>query len=317
MNHISTKIKNFSEFITESLGIDKSIESQAQSIYQEVKNSDKNEFDFVLYETPSLGQTASNHPFKLFIGDTGDAEGYFTVHKVDKSLSIKLKNRNDYSTLLHELKHLSRAIKNKGKHFNHYIFKSREAIDNMSLKKNDPLYKENRIFYVYDIDEFEAKYHGYYVNIDEYIQEHVRMSKKLSPDKKIDKEHIILLCKKCLEESKDLSYTWWIGWLSDTKTDKEFKFSNYLKEKDINRLFYLISKNDFNPGCSFIDIFKDVYLDLKKMIKTKFNIYSKKDKILIQRKRKIFEAEINKRKRKFSKRFYRLFSIMVSKYADS
>lgn len=306
------KIKNFSEFITEALGIDKDIESQAQTIYQEIKNSTKNEFDFILYET------SGNYFFKLIIGEFDKTStGRFIISHDNQKLTILLKDRSDYSTLLHEMKHLSRGIKNKCRHFNDPIHKTHRLINNMDLKKKDPINVQNKIFYVYDIDEFEAKYHGYYVDIDVHLKKIVDM-KKLSPiDKIVSKDFIVQIIKGFLNTCEDFTYTWWVGYFNGTEVSKEFNFSNYLKESDINRLFYLITKKDFNPSCSYIDMFKEIYLDLKNLIKMKLNIYSKKDKILIQKNRKIFEKEINRRKKIFSKKFYRLFTIMVEKYADS
>jgi hypothetical protein len=306
------KIRNFSEFITEALGIDKDIESQAQEIYKKIKHSNKNEFSFILYET------SGNYFFKLIIGKFDKtASGRFIISDDNKEMTVLLKDRNDYSTLLHEMKHLSRAIKNKGSHFNDFIYKTHKLISNMDLKDKDPIKVQKQIFYVYDIDEFEAKYHGYYVDLDIYLKKIIDIKKQSPNDKSVSKDFIIDVIKGFLNTCDDMTYTWWVGYFNGEKVSKEFNFSNYLKESDINRLFYLITKKDFKPGYSYTDMFKEIYFDLKNILKTKMNIYSKEDKVLIQKYRKSFELEINKRKKVFSKKFYRLFSIMVDKYADS
>jgi len=306
------KIRNFSEFITEALGIDKDIESQAQEIYKKIKHSNKNEFSFILYET------SGNYFFKLIIGKFDKtASGRFIISDDNKEMTVLLKDRNDYSTLLHEMKHLSRAIKNKGSHFNDFIYKTHKLISNMDLKDKDPIKAQKQIFYVYDKDEFEAKYHGYYVDLDIYLKKIVDIKKQSPNDKSVSKDFIIDVIKGFLNTCDDMTYTWWVGYFNGEKVSKEFNFSNYLKESDINRLFYLITKKDFKPGYSYTDMFKEIYFDLKNILKTKMNIYSKEDKVLIQKYRKSFELEINKRKKVFSKKFYRLFSIMVDKYADS
>jgi len=224
---------------------------------------------------------------------------------IGNKLTIILKNRKDYSTLLHELKHLDLFIKNNGKHFKNYIFRSRQVVDR-SLANYKEMKILKQILYVYDKDEFEAKYHSYYVDIDNYLQNNIKRIK--------NKELVKNLMEEFLNNEPDKSYTWWVGYFDGKKTNREFNFSNYLSNDNINKFFFIINKEKMPIKYSFKETFKEIFSDILDVIKIKFNKYSKKEIDAIQKTRKEYEKEINKRKNIFRKKFFRLFSIMTDKY---
>ena len=289
--------------IKESLGIDTDIEKQAQDLFKQISSSYENEFLFPIYDKKG------NYFFKLIINKKHESDGTFQVDdnkKQDVKLyTIFLKNRKDYATLLHELKHLSLYLKSKGKSFQDIIFKSWNIFRS---KKETPLDTAQIIFYVFNQDEFEAKYHSYYVDIDNYIKNNLKG--------KPTKEEINRLIKECLNKHSDKSYTWWVGYFNGEKTPKDFNFSNYLSEQNVNRLFYSIIKNEHIY--KFDGIFIDTILkDFRKFTAIVFNFYTKSEKVKMDNLRREYEKLINERKVKFKKRFYRLFTIMQEKYIQN
>lgn len=293
-------ILKYEEFVRESLGINYDLEDQAKIFYNTIKNSKDNKFTFILYID------GTNTFFDIIINNDIDKDknvkGDFHITE-DGSILIRIRNRDDFATLLHEVKHVSRYIKNK-KYFDTSIFhKNKDKIEEGNLLRE--------ILYVYDIDEFEAKCHSYYIDIKNYVEDHI---------KSIDVENrtsdkILYLIKSCLINNGDKTYTWYIGWIGQNiETKSKFEFSNYFSKRNLYKIFYTINKNKYNPTMSYLSILKDKYLNIKDTIKTTFFLYSQKELIDISKKIYEFEKEINNRKKVFSKKFYRLFSIIINKY---
>lgn len=302
-------IVKFNKFINESLGINKKLEEQSSKIFDyinSVENKDKNEFNIIYTnELGSFGfKLKISNLYKKAMGEFNfDNNGSNDIHY--GSSTITLVDRKDKSTMLHELKHFDYLIR-KRHCFSDMMFIANQIVKNKSkLINNSPYEISQEIFYVFDTNEFESKYHSYYLDIDRYISEKINMD-DMSRYKNGRKSLIITLMAKCLESHDDKSYTWWVS-------NSEFKFSNYMKESDINRIFYTIGKKESNPSDMF-GLFRETIVDTLSRVKVSLNIYTREEKNNIKKLRNKYEKEIKRRKKIFGKKFFRLFTIMVNKY---
>lgn len=284
----------------EKWGIDKSLEDLTDEYMRYIKkNPDKNEFNLVFYH--ELG----NYVFKVKINDLGNKkEGNITydVEKVNgkeriSNFVITLSDRNDRSTLLHELKHFDRLVRvGSDKSVTRTVLKWTNHIDN----DFNPGIKS--LFYLLNDDEFEAKYHGYYSKIDEYLQENL-----------IDnptREDVINQINFFLKlPTTDKSYTWW-------KSEKYIKFSNYGDEKYVEKVFDLLINGEITPMVIPSLNMRELYKSVKTYLRQKLGIKTKLEKEQISKAINFVEKLINKNKEKYRKKFNRIYSIMVDKYVN-
>lgn len=305
-------IKKFDRFIYEKLGISNDLEDQVESIYQEVnkpENDKKEVFRFVYHN--DIGSAF----FKLQFGRdkpiykdgptlSESCEGYFCVSSVESgqivALTVTVDSKSNKSTLLHEVKHLDHSMRTKSWKNKEFIKTAKSKTDLM--KQTQSVKSIGFILYSYDIDEFEAKYHGYYVDIDEGVSKII----KSMPKEELTKKMVSDIAKYVMKNFSDRTYTWW--------TSGEIIISNYAIQSDINNIFYNIAKE--NPeGIMSVDLFKEISRNISNFMRSKLNIYSNKDKELIKKTVQKFEKEINRRRKIFEKKFYRLITLMVDKYA--
>lgn len=147
--------------VFEKWGINTNIEQYAKEYFARIMaDKERDRFNF-LYKNDK-----GNYYFDLTIrkNDKKENLGYFTYDKKMGWMTINLSNRNDYSTLLHELKHLDRHTRVKK---TTSIRKAKGWSDEMEYSRL------NYLLYLLDPDEFEAKLHGYYADIDAYLEEHL------------------------------------------------------------------------------------------------------------------------------------------------
>lgn len=284
------------KYFNESLGISNNVMDQGERFYDKIINSTDIKFSF-LYLTEY-----SNCFFEVNIDPKINDKGFFNYDDSksfeEQSLKIVLRDRKDKSTFLHELKHLDHYIRDNNFSKNGY-YDIKDKIKTMSkikISRNKngkikfPILDEfniiDEILYVYEPTEFQSKYHGYYIEIDNYIKDKIKTEIP-------NKDNIKKWINECLKNSKDLAYTWYNG--------DEFKLDNYLYEKDIYK-FYLImcdSKNILAKRLfSFINIF------------TKASPGGIKFEEFVIK----FERAINKKKKVYHKKFKRLYTIFFNKY---
>ena len=194
-------MKHLDKF-NEKMGLNMDIKSQCDKIYAEInlpENKKKNKFKFVLYT--DKGNTFFDLLVDKASGLKYPTQGQFRRNRItDKELEIGLLNRNDRSTLLHEMKHMYNLIMNK-KQYSSDFYKTLNFSKDQEAEEE---YKFTWVFYIFDQDEFEAKYHDYYIHLDEYIGKNI--------SKRPTEWEIIGLWKKFFNEdfNEDVSWTnWW------------------------------------------------------------------------------------------------------------
>lgn len=285
----------------EKFGINKDLDDQCRNFFKKVQeNPQENNFNFI------LKNEKGEYPFELKVGTfDGGTHGRFNlILNDDKSIKktlIYLKNRNDYSTFLHELKHLDYATRKR----NFYKDVFHVAKDKLSELRNHPLVLAHEIFYLLDKNEFESRYHGYYVDFDNFISKNI--SKNPTPGE------IYSLFERFLihvtNSDKDLSWTWYVN-------DREFKFENFFKKDDLNSLFRIISKTDFYKD-EYKNVFRYIKSIIKRAFKLTFKIYTKEELLDIERTKKMYETQINKRLPNYRKKFFKLVPLMVDKWVNN
>lgn len=281
----------------EKFGISKNLEDQCKSYFDEIKeNPTKNNFDFLFQNN------TGEYQFKVKIGKfDGKTLGRYNLSLDSETgkinnIIIYLKDRNNYSTLLHELKHLDYATR-KPSFYKDIFHKSKETLG--ELRGSKKLIFAEEVFYLLDTNEFESRYHGYYADFDDFISNNI--SKNPTPSE------IYNLFEKFLAGNQDKSWTWY------TKDD-EFKFEDYLTSSQINRLFHqFVYIKDFYKD-EYDNVIKYLKSQIKKAFKSSFNKYTKEELLEINRTKKMIESKINKRLPKFRKKFFRLVSIMIDKW---
>lgn len=261
------RIKDFHTF-NESLGISKDLVDQVDEYYKEIQNEPReNIFSFVYY---SAGK---NTFFKVTVDPKMGNAGDFN----SGNLNIRIKNRKDKPTLLHEVKHLDHFLR-KGRKFatKKYPYGDWSCKDTIKY-----------IAYVYEPTEIESKYHGYYAEVNSYI------SKKIKDNPSPDKHIIVKWVNEALSKSSDHSYTWY-------SIEDLFKLKNHMSNNKMYDL-YLMMKN--KGKSSLVD---------KVLNLLGINWNKDFDQFITD-----FNESVNRKQRKCWRKFRRIYSVFIDKYATN
>ena len=173
------RIKRFNNFITEKLGIVEGLESIADNILNNI--SDKNYFR---YKGNYLDKDITIHCFKTSDKDIyKELSGSFRVDDGENfEFTIKISDLSK-STLLHELKHMDRAIRRGMKtdtyfyinHIGRYVAKNYGHL--FIDKNNAEILIET--FYYCNPDEFEAYYQNIYNDLKDIITNDMSREQKI------------------------------------------------------------------------------------------------------------------------------------------
>ena len=284
----------------EKWGINKDLEDLTDEYMTFIKeHPKKNDFNFVFYH--ELG----NYVFKVKIDELeGRTEGNITydVEEINgmqrcSNFEITLSDRNDKSTLLHELKHFDRIVR----------VGPDKSITRKGLRVTDYLDNDfnpgiKSLFYLLNDDEFEAKYHGYYSKIDQYLEKN--LVKNPTQEDVINQINIFL--KK---PTTDKSYTYW-------RNNMYLKFSKFGDKKYIEKVFDLLINGEITPMVIPSLDLRELFTSVKTYIRQKLGIKTKLEKEKINQAIIFIEKVINKNKEKYRKKFNRIYSIMVDKYVN-
>ena len=173
------KIKRFNNFITEKLGIVEGLESIADNILTNL--SDKNYFR---YKGNYLDNNITIHCFKTSDKDIyKELSGSFRVDDGENfEFTIRISDLSK-GTLLHELKHMDRAIRRGMKtdtyfyinHIGRYVAKNYGHL--FIDKNNAEILIET--FYYCNPDEFEAYYQNIYNDLKDIITNDMNREQKI------------------------------------------------------------------------------------------------------------------------------------------
>lgn len=136
--------------LNEKLGISQDMEQQVDDYMKTIRSKPISKVFKLLYKC-DLG----NYYFKLVIDPKITSEGYFTSDPSSiTGLEIHLKDRDDESTLLHEVKHLDYYLRKKGKTKTIYDRMERSVSNSDKTKVSQrTLALLEHIFYIYDENE--------------------------------------------------------------------------------------------------------------------------------------------------------------------
>jgi hypothetical protein len=276
----------------ERLGLNLDIDKQVEKFYKEIVNSQEKEFNFV-YENDK-----GRFPFKVIIGGglKGSNWGTYNFNIESGSKTIKIKSRGDYATLLHEVKHLDYSTRNK--EYWRDIFKWGE-LKLSKIGSYDPLNSITNVFYLYNDNEFQSKYHSYYIDFDNFIAKNI--SDNPTPTE------IWSLFERFLMSNRDNSWSWYFK-------DEKFKFEDYLSKSQINRLFTQFIYNNDIYNDEYNSLIKWISTSIRRLFKTKLNKYSEKELKDIDKVKRFYEKQINLRLPKYRRRFLRIVQLMVDKW---
>ena len=290
----------------EKWGISSDIEEQARYFIERMATEKKDKYSFIYHN--KLG----NYCFLILIDkfSNKDQRGCLQYDVVNNNrvnnLRISLTRNDDYPTLLHELKHMDRLLRIG-------VDKDPVTKAHQWAKKADSEKKINKkilsLFYLLNKDEFEAKYHGYYTYLDEYIAK----IKSENPDVHLSSDDVVRAVTKFLTKiNDDFSYTWWTGKYKINLLKLESK-SNLIK---IFNGFIKGSIDDVSFPTLTLNIDPRITISMiGKFIKNKLGILDKVDEKNFDKVKTILENELNRNKFRFNRKFRRLYAIMVEKYA--
>lgn len=291
----------------ERLGIIKGMEEQVE-LYMKTIESKPISKIFKFFYHCDLG----TYPFQLIIDPTIDSRGYFS-DRLGK-FYIYINDRTDESTLLHEVKHLDYNLRNKGKTTNPYT-KSQMAIslDGKQAKVSQhTLEMLEHIFYIYDENEFQSKYHSFYKDFDSLLSK-----MKLELDKKGESNQLTTKAIRHIFYNErwwsDSTFTWYVP-----SEGLEFKFENYVPKDELRIVFYYILMEQKRRTFSntYLDVFSFIANNLVKDIKRFFKIFTGKEKREIEKYIKFFEKDINKKLIKYKRRMSRIVTLACEKYCE-
>ena len=275
----------------EAFGIDLGIEQQVDSYFDEIQNEpEKSKFNF-LFRNDQV-----NCYFDLTIVPNLNSEGKL-VEQGGK-FDIYIKNRNDIATLLHEVKHLDYRIKNK-KLYQTVYYKAKEIISNYQ----DTPKIMFEIFYLYDENEFEAKYHGYYKEFKEFCKD------RLDENSNIQK--VRYLWFKYLLACDDKSWTYYL-------VDKEFKFSNFISDRKLDECLYQMIQGGITKKEDLFKWSKNWILNNLKFLwirfRQKMGIYNKQERTEIDKLKRYFEYTLKQRHERMRRKFTRMILPVANHY---
>lgn len=162
-------ISRYADYLTERLGVSGDVMAVASRL-RDLLDSNPRQTEF---EVQVRGAGGRMHAVKLVVDRSLDVAGTFTP----STLTIRVKDRDDSRTLLHEVKHMHLYLVN-GRHnsetdivaaFNHLAY---SRLDTSILKDRDflALYM---VFYLTDRNEFEAYYHDHYLALIWEVRNHL------------------------------------------------------------------------------------------------------------------------------------------------
>ena len=293
------KLDSTPKKIDERLGISQDMEQQVEGYMKTIREKPISKVFKLLYQC-DLG----SYFFKLVIDPKIEPNGYFTGSSTFVGdLEIHLKDREDESTLLHEVKHLDYYLRKKGKTKNIYD-RMQRSISNSDEKKvsKRTLGLLEHIFYIYDENEFQSKYISFYKDFDLFLSKQ---------NKEFTTNEIRELFFDYKKWSDDTTFSWYT-----VASDYDFTFDRFVDEGELKVVFnYIISEHSRrtfkNP---YLDFLSYLVADIKKNIKIRFKLFTDKEKIEIEKAIRFFEKDINKRIQKYKKRMSRIVTLACEKY---
>jgi hypothetical protein len=275
----------------EAFGIDLDIEDQVDKYFDEIqKNPQISDFNF------SFQNEKDSTFFKLRIDPSINSSGEFI--EGDGYFEVVIKNRHDVETLLHEVKHLDFRIKNKKLHQSVY-YKANEILKNFT----DTPKVLAEIFYLYDENEFQSKYHSYYKGFKLYCKD------KLTSNSNFDK--VKYLWMKYLLSCNDKSWVYYL-------IDKEFKLSNYISNKKLDACIYQMIQAGITEKPDLFKWSKNWIINNIKLLwnqfRKKLGYYTKEERSEIDKIKKYFETIFQQRHTKYKKKFSRMILLVADQY---
>ena len=289
--------------LNERLGISQDMEQQVEEYMKEIEKKPISKVFKFVYKC-DLG----SYFFKLVIDPSIDSEGYFTGSNIFiGDLEIHLKDREDESTLLHEVKHLDYYLRKNGKTKTIYDRMERSVSNSDKTKVSQrTLGLLEHIFYIYDENEFQSKYTSFYKSFDLFLSKQ---------NKDFTKSEITELFLDSKQWTKDSVFSWYmVGW--GQKVDYNFTFDKFIDKDELRVVFnYIISEHSRrtfkNP---YLDFLSYLVADIKKNIKIKFKLFTDKEKVEIEKAIRFFEKDINKRIQNYKRRMSRIVTLACEKY---
>jgi hypothetical protein len=288
----------------EKWGVAGYLEEQVKEYIEKMSKEKKDQYLFTLFTDKG------NYCFYVVIDKFADKNQNGNFHydiKKDPSGNLRtnnyiitITNREDYATLLHEVKHMDRLIKKD-------IDKSVISIGHHWTKRLTQDTKVSKkllsTFYLLTNDEFEAKYHSYYVSLDNYLSKELKGKNPTSDDVM---RAVTRFFKKVTD---DFSYTWW----TDKKNIDLLKLES---KSNLIRIFNGFLKGHVRGEEFPKTLDSNTLSQVGKFIKSRLGILNKVDNDNFNKVKKILESELNRNKFNFNRKFRRLYTIMVDKYAN-
>jgi hypothetical protein len=282
----------------ERLGIIQDLEQQVEGYMKVIREKPLSKV-FNLYYQCDLG----NYFFKLVIDPKIDSAGYFISDKNSTTgMKIYLCDREDESTLLHEVKHLDYNLRKGGSTKTIYT-KSQRLLSDGSIKvSKKTLELLEHVFYIYDENEFQSKYNSFYKSFDIFLS---KQNRKLTTS---DIKELFYNYKLWCD---DTTFSWYV-----VESNFNFKLENFVNKDELLVVFnYIILENKKksfkNP---YLDFFNYLVNDFKKIIKVKFKIFTDKEKEEVEKAIRFFDKDINKRIHIYKRRMSRIVALACEKY---
>jgi hypothetical protein len=316
---MSNHIFGFNQFIVERLGINRGVLRIATELFDYIqKQPEKMVYNF---SVQAKGETL---PAKVVIDSDYEAAGSFTP----KRMTITLRKRNDFDTLVHELKHLHRYLAT-GKMPQEQdwtqplMLLAKDKLDSSIFNKKD-LLKLYHVLYFIGQDEFEAYYHHIYMKFLRSLEQSISLRNLTENSKPITQEEINDAWIGFLEANRDsfpqyqfLNSSMTPGFdkkLGVTIPTKQspFEFKNWVSENVVDSVIYLfirITKQAKTKEYSFLDKIKEKLAENKfasELLRVLNMEIPESEKAEISRMKNQIEKEINKRKERLRRKLHRI-----------
>lgn len=276
-------LKEFGNFlIYEKLGVLEELENVADIILKNLKNK-----DYFKYQGKYLDKDLIIHTF-LNSPSNKNSDATFEVDDFEKNEFTIVISELNKSYLIHELKHMDRALR---RGFKNDVYSKLNKLIFFVSKKYGSLFNDEHspkllmlCFYYFEPDEFEAHYNHIYQNIKERITSEMnRQEKKEIIDLILNEETIFNFYKHYYHNKFDILYFF-----------KSIKHCNIFIKEIFNQDYIKTSRIE------------------KLFIWFKLNILSKfKEDEVIDKNVKNINLLINKQVQENYRKFFRLYSIFI------
>lgn len=290
-------ITKWDNFINEKMGVNYDLIEQGRAMFKKMYNDNPKQKEYTFTYIPK--GTNINREFKVVIDKNKKSKGSY--NQLTNKITLREIN---FSTLIHELQHLDYSIRTDKVDYFRKIKNNLIDIDDDNMLIN--------VLYLMDENEFRSRYLDFYNDVNVFLH----YSKQEGVD--INKEYIDTVIKSTIMKDTVVFIYYYIA--KDGVTLYQFLnviSDKKLKDKDIDHMLYQSIKAstiDKEPSIIKSMIKHYAQINIINPVKKLLNIYTKSDKVEIEKVKNKLEKITKIRAEKYRRKLNRVYTLMYDKW---